>query len=125
MIRGVAQQVEGGGRAERIAYYLAAYGLWIVAAALAAVVGAIWHSAALNIYIGLRLDKWAFQMFGSWLALGLVIVWLVLVVFLEHWLSHAGTLARLGRRLAWVLIPELVVLAASYLAATFLVTRYV
>ena len=79
----------------------------------------------MNIYVGLRLDKWAFQMFGGWLALGLVILWLVLVVFLEHWFSSAGTLARLRRRVAWVLIPELAVLAASQLAATFLVTRYV
>jgi hypothetical protein len=125
MIHAVAQRIEGRGRAERVVYYLAAYGLWLVASALAAVLGAIWHSAALNIYVGLRLDKWAFQMFGGWLALGLVILWLVLVVFLEHWFSSAGTLARLRRRVAWVLIPELAVLAASQLAATFLVTRYV
>ena len=124
-MEGVAQQIEGRGRAERVAYYLAAYGLWIVVSALAAVVGAIWHSAALNVYVGLRLNKWAFQMFGSWLALGLVILWLVLVVFLEHWFSIAGTLARLRRRVVWVLTSELVVLAASWLAATFLVTRYV
>ena len=125
MIEAVAQSVEGRGRGERIAYYLAAYGLWILASALAAILGALWHSAALNIYIGLRLDKWSFQMFGSWLALGLVLLWLGLVVFLEHWLSHAGTLARLRRRAARVLVPELVLLAASQLAATSLLTRYV
>jgi hypothetical protein len=125
MIHDVAQQVEGRGRAERIAYYLAAYGLWLVASALAAVVGAAWHSAALSLYVGLRLNKWGFQMFDTWLALGLVLLWLILVVFLEHWFSRAGTLARLRRRVAWILIPELVVLAATYLVATFLVAGYV
>jgi hypothetical protein len=125
MMRSVDDPIGGGWRAERVAFYLAAYASWLVAAALSAVVGAYWHWLALNLYIGMRLDKWAFQMFGTWLALGLIVGWLVLVVFLEHWLSHAGTLARLRGRVARVLIPGAVALAASYLAATYLMTRYV
>lgn len=125
MIQDVAQQVEGRNRTERIVYYLAAYGLWLVASALAGVIGAGWHSLALNLYVGLGLNKWAFQLFASVVALGLVICWLVLVVFLEHWFSHAGTLARLRRRAARVLIPQVVVLAASYLGALSLATRFV
>jgi hypothetical protein len=125
MIHDVAQGVEGRGRAERVVYYLAAYGLWLVASALAGVIGASWHSLGLNLYVGLGLNKWAFQMFATWFALALVLAWLILVVYLEHWFSHAGTLPRLRRRVARVLIPQLVVLAASYLVAASLTTRFV
>jgi hypothetical protein len=121
----VAGQIETESRSQKVAYYVIAYAVWLAASAMAAVVGAYWHFAGINLYLGLRLNRWAFNMFGTWLALGLVLVWLGLVVYLEHWFSHAGTLARLRRRVAWFLIPELVVLAVSYLAATFLVTRYV
>ena len=124
MIARVDESIDGGRRGERVAFYLAAYGSWLVAAALAAVVGAYWHWLGTNLYIEMGLNKWGFQLFGTWLALGLVVGWLVLVVFLEHWLSHAGTLARLRGRVVRTLIPGAVALATSYLAATYLVTPH-
>ena len=125
MMEAVEERIDRTRRGERVGFYLAAYATWIVASGLGAVVAAYWHSLGSNLYIALRLDKWTFQLFASSLALGLVIAWLILVIVLEHWLSNAGTLARLGRRAAWLLVPELIVVAASYLAMTYLVTRYV
>jgi hypothetical protein len=126
MIDGVVQpRIGDESRGGRVAYYLIAYAAWLVAAALTAVVGYDWHYIATNLYIELRLNRWAFQLFASSAALGLAIAWLILVVFLEHWLSSAGSLVRLRQRVVRLAISGLAALAVSHLAATYLVTRHI
>jgi hypothetical protein len=115
-------EIEGG---SRVGYMLAAYGSWIVASALAAVIAALWHYSATNTYIELRWNKWAFQFFANVVTLVLGIAWLMVVVFLEHWFTHADTFARLRRRAGRFMIGQAGILAVSYAVATFLVTRHV
>ena len=123
MIRLVADRTHA--QSSRLALYALAYAAWLVAVAGAAVTGALWHTAAMNLYIAAGLNKWGFQLFATAAALLLVIAWLVLVIFLEHWFSHAGDGARLRRRVARVLLPEAALLALTYLAASALVPRFV
>ena len=113
MIRLVADQTQ----ASRLAFYLLAYGAWLVAVALAALILALWHTAALNLYVAAGLNKWGFQRFGTWTALLLVLAWLVLVIVLEHWFSRAADAARLRRRVSRVMLLEVVLLGLTYLAS--------
>ena len=110
-----------GGRRNALAFYAAAYGALLVAVALAAVIGGVWHSGLLNMYVRLQLNRWGFSAYGLTVTLVLVLVWLSLAIVLEHRFSHARDLAALGRGAGRVLAAEALLLGASYLLFRWLV----
>lgn len=97
----------------RLAFYATAYSALLAAVALAAVVGNVWHSGLLNLYLQYRLDKWAFTAYAMTITVVLVLAWLVAAVVLEHVFSHAPGLPALRRTAVRVLLAEAGLLAAS------------
>ncbi|MBX6772603.1 MAG: hypothetical protein IRY83_12810 [Chloroflexi bacterium] len=61
----------------------AAYGVWVLTAALAAVVALIWRSALLGLFVRLRLNHYAFALYDDVVVLILVLAWLVLLIVVE------------------------------------------
>lgn len=96
-------------------HYLIAYGTLIVAMALAALIGAAWHTGLVNLYRVAAWNTWSFPAFASAVAMVLVVAWLVLGVYFEHILSHASDGTQLRRRVGRLLGAELLLLALSAL----------
>ncbi len=94
----------------------AAYGAWLVTMALAVVVMYVWRSALLQVYIALRLDKYAFAAFNNTIVIVFLLAWLVMVVITESWFRQAAEKGLLGRRFARLSLVLLALLAAGLLA---------
>ncbi len=93
-----------------------AYGAWLVTMVLAVGVMYVWRSALLQIYIALRLDKYAFAAFNNTIVIGFLLAWLVMVVVTESWYRQAVEKGLLGRRFARISLVLLALLAAGWLA---------
>ena len=94
----------------------AAYGAWLVTMALAVGVMVVWRDALLQLYIALRLDKYAFAAFNNTIVIVFLLAWLVMVVITESWYRQAVEKGLLGRRFARVSVVLLALLAAGLLA---------
>ncbi len=93
---------------------MVAYGLWLLTAALGLGLFLVWRSALLQLYIRLRLDKWAFAAFNNAIVIVLALVWLALVIASESLYRRAAVQGRLARRAGSVLLGEGVALALGY-----------
>ena len=94
----------------------AAYGAWLVSIVLAVVVLAVWRAALLQLYIELRLEKYAFAAFNNTIVIVFLLAWLVMVVATENWYRQAAEKGLIGRRFARLSLVLLALLAIGYLA---------
>ncbi|HLG50513.1 MAG TPA: hypothetical protein VKY56_02625 [Chloroflexota bacterium] len=73
----------------------AAYGIWVLTAALAAVVALIWRSVLLGLFVRLHLNHYAFALYDDVVVLALVLAWLVLLIVAEARCRESANRGRL------------------------------
>lgn len=76
----------------------ATYAAWLIAGGLALAVCAIWHTALLNVYVALRLDKYGLAAFNDVAVIVIALGWLTFVLVTEARFRHAAAHGLLRRR---------------------------